>query len=332
MKKKLFLLSVPIACSLFFTGCAGGSASGTFLTFEADLTTPVYLSGGDTAPSSVKLMGEELCVIDTTETGILTDLPEFAAEALLAVDNDTNELLYQKNVYETLYPASLTKLMTAYVFYESGMDQSQEFTVPLEATQLPDIYAKKCGLQEGDVITLRELLHATLIHSSNDAAKALAIAVSGSEEAFTDEMNKAAAKLGATHSHFSNSHGLHSEDHYTTMYDLYLIFHELIQNEDFVSIIQNGQWELVYKNASGNEVRKNLASTIKYKTGAMESPSFFSIVGGKTGTTNQAGSCMMLYCEDLSGKGYIVSVLNAEDPDELYSEFKLLFESMADSE
>lgn len=326
MKKAVALVATVVLGAASLSGC--NVSTQTFLTYESDFTPKVYGPVGHSMEAPVTLMGEEVCVISGLSDGLLELAEDPDAYALLAIQNDENELLYQKNVHERLYPASLTKLMTAYVAYEKIPDFSQEYVIPKDATVLPDSYAKRCGLKEGDVISLEELMHAALIPSANDAAKALAMAVSGTEEEFTKEMNEAAKRLGATHTHFSNSHGLHADDHYTTLYDMYLIFHALLENEDFVSIVSKATHDLTYHDASGNTVIKTITSTNQYHTGAVESPSFFSIVGGKTGTTNQAGSCMMIYCQDIDGKGYILAVLNASDRDKLYSNFLMLFESI----
>ena len=331
MKRTGALISALLLGTASLVGC--GVSSQTLLTYQvADFTPKVYEPVAESLKAPVTLMGEEVCVISGLSEGLLQLSEDPDAYALLAIQDDDNELLYQKNVHERLYPASLTKLMTAYVAYEKITDFSQEYTIPKEATILPDIYAKKCGLKEGDIITLEELMHAALIPSANDAAKALAMAVSGTEEEFVKEMNEAAKKLGATQTHFSNCHGLHVDDHYTTLYDMYLIFHALLENEDFVSIVNKATHDLTYKDSLGNTISKAISSTNQYHTGAVETPSFFSVVGGKTGTTNQAGSCMMIYCQDLSGNGYILAVLNASDKTELYSNFQLLFESINNSQ
>ena len=86
-----------------------------------------------------------------------------------------------------------------------------------------DVDASVCGLQENDQITMEALLYGLLLHSGNDNAIAIAEHISGSVEAFVELMNEEARKLGATNTHFTNPHGLHEADHYTTAYDLYLI-------------------------------------------------------------------------------------------------------------
>ncbi|MCI8625716.1 MAG: D-alanyl-D-alanine carboxypeptidase [Lachnospiraceae bacterium] len=326
LRKKLIGCCIGLFSICLLSGC--GSSSPMFFPYESNFTPTLYQPTGTAAPDILPLMGNDLCVISEKDTGSLTLSEELDAGAVLAVQNDNNTLLYQEHVFERLYPASLTKLMTAYTVYALEDNLEREYTIPAEATELPDIYAKKCGLMAGDVITIHELLYAALIPSANDAAKALAMAVCGTEEEFVAQMNELAKELGATQSHFSNSHGLHSDDHYTTLYDMYLIFHELLENEDFRAIVQNKQYEMHYQNSAGSAMTKTVTSTNQYLTGGVATPSFFSVLGGKSGTTNQAGSCLMVYCEDLEKNGYILAVLKAENPQALYEDLGVLFQAI----
>ena len=111
--------------------------------------------------------------------------------------------------------------------------------------------AQVCGLAKGEVWTLRDLLGALLLYSGNDAATAIAEYVGGSEEAFVNMMNRRAQELMANGTHFMNPHGLHDDNHYTTAYDLYLIFNECIKHEDLVNIIQSEAYTAYYTDVDG---------------------------------------------------------------------------------
>ena len=139
-------------------------------------------------------------------------------------------------MFDKIYPASTTKLMTALVALENA-DLSDVVTVSQNA-DMNSFAADEatCGIQAGDKITLSDLLYGLLLHSGNDNATAIAEYVGGSMDGFAKMMNKEAKKLMATGTHFVNSNGLHNDDHYTTAYDLYLIFNECIKNDDFVSL------------------------------------------------------------------------------------------------
>ena len=117
--------------------------------------------------------------------------------------------------------------MTALVVLKKG-ELTDSVTVSYNASHIPVAGAKVCGFEEGDVITMDALLHCLLIYSGNDAGIAIAEHMSGSEENFVRIMNSEAKRIGASHTNFVNSHGLHDDNHYTTAYDMYLIFNELI--------------------------------------------------------------------------------------------------------
>ena len=137
-----------------------------------------------------------------------------------------------------MYPASLTKLMTALVALDSA-DLSDTVTVSANADAGKFAADEQvCGIKAGDELTLGDLLYGLLLYSGNDNAVAIAEHISGSEKAFAEKMNEKAQEIMATKSHFVNSNGLHNEDHYTTAYDMYLIFNECIKNEKFLEMIQ----------------------------------------------------------------------------------------------
>lgn len=107
--------------------------------------------------------------------------------------------------------------------------------------------AKLCGFAEGDKITLKKLLYSFLICSGNDAGIAIAEHISGSVEKFAELMNKEAKSLGCSGSNFVNPHGLHDDNHYTTPYDLYLVFHELLNYDVFMDIINQSSYKAEFK-------------------------------------------------------------------------------------
>ena len=116
-------------------------------------------------------------------------------------------------------------------------------------------------LSKGDTLTVDEAFHGLLVKSANDCAVLLAEYIAGSEEKFVDMMNEKARELGATHTHFVNPHGLHDDDHYTTAYDLYLIFKEAVKYDTFVDIVSNKDYTMTYTTADGREVSEYMQST-----------------------------------------------------------------------
>ena len=116
--------------------------------------------------------------------------------------------------------------------------------------------ATLAGIEPGDVLTLEQLLYGLMLPSGNDAGAAIAVHIAGSVEAFADMMNEEAARIGAVDTHFVNPHGLHDPDHYTTAYDLYLIFHEAMKDATFRKVAGSTAYTASYRDKSGQTVTK----------------------------------------------------------------------------
>jgi D-alanyl-D-alanine carboxypeptidase len=241
----------------------------------------------------------------------------------LLVNTTDKEVLYADHVYDRRYPASLTKLLTALVVLRYG-EMTDYVTISYNASHISEPGAKVCGYKEGDIISLEALLNSLLIYSGNDAAIAVADHVGGSEEAFVKKMNEEAVKIGAVHSNFVNSNGLHDDSQYTTAYDMYLIFHELMTYDTFRSIISTDSYTAVYTDKDGNEKQKTLNATNLYLSGEEEAPEGIVVVGGKTGTTKKAGNCLILLSKDDTSKEYVSIILKASDSNQLYSQMSHL--------
>ena len=167
-----------------------------------------------------------------------------------------------------------------------------------------------------------------LLHSGNDNATAIAEYVGGSMDGFAKMMNKEAKKLMATGTHFVNSNGLHNDDHYTTAYDLYLIFNECIKNDDFVKIIKSKSHTAKVTGSSGAVRSITWEPTNFYATGEAEKPDNVTVIGGKTGTTKLAGNCLVLLTEDENNHPYISIVMNADTKPLLYKDMTAIVEAI----
>ena len=124
--------------------------------------------------------------------------------------------------------------------------------------------------------------------------------------------------MGATQTHFVNPNGLPDENHYTTVYDMYLIFAKALENQMFSEIIAAKSYDVVYTNAQGESVEKTWENTNLYLTGEAKTPEGFTILGGKTGTTGEAGYCLVLYSQNASGQPIISIVFKADGKSNLY--------------
>lgn len=236
---------------------------------------------------------------------------------------DSSSVTYGYHLYDRLYPASTTKVMTAYVALKYG-NLDDIVTVSEHATDFnwDEVTA---GLRPGDQVTLYDLLCGLLLRSGNDCGTAIAEHISGSEEAFVELMNTEAQNLGATGTHFVNPHGLHDEDHYTTAYDLYLIFNASIKNETFMEIISMESYTGTLTGADGTTRTETWTASNYYSKGNVQAPDGVRVFGGKTGTTDQAGNCVILYSTDMEEHPYISVIMGAKDKNFLYQEMNRLF-------
>ncbi|MBR1853961.1 MAG: D-alanyl-D-alanine carboxypeptidase [Lachnospiraceae bacterium] len=238
------------------------------------------------------------------------------AEAAALFDLNGKEVIYSKNAHERLYPASLTKIMTALVALQNGsLDQTLTAT---DAVKITESGAQLINLKAGDSMTLDQALHILLLYSANDVANLIAENVGGSVDHFVEMMNDEAKRIGATNTHFANAHGLTDEEHYTTAYDLYLIFNEAAKYDTFNEIIQTSSYQTTYTLANGKPKEVTYNTTNRFVKNDVQAPANINVIGGKTGTTSAAGHCLILLSRDSSGSPYISVILRAESNDYLY--------------
>lgn len=289
------------------TGC-GTKIENAYDTYSTD-----YINGYNGS----NYFASNLCVTNDVNFG--QDNMQFAktAEGAGAFNIDTHQVLYSQNLFEKLYPASTTKILTAYIILKN-CDLNATVTVSHDAAN-PGHSSSVCGLKEGDVITVQDLLYGLLLESGNDAAIALAEYCSGSVEEFAKLMNSTAKSFGATNSNFVNPSGLPDENHYTTIYDMYLIFSNAISLESFVAIISSQTHDVAYTNAQGAAVSKTFKNTCGYLTGAYTAPENVTVTVGKTGTTGEAGHCLVLLSQNAKNERIISIVYKADGKKDLYS-------------
>lgn len=267
------LLAACLTASLT-SGC--GQTAQLTDAFSSDRPEYGIQSGDDN--TEIPYFAKDLCVAEGDAEEIEADTSE--AGAALFFNIDTKEVLYAKNIYERLYPASTTKLMTALVALKNG-DLDAQTTVSQESVTFHESGVSTAKLKAGDVLTLRQLLYALLLPSANDAANVIAEQIAGSQDQFVAMMNAEAKEIGATGSHFVNANGLHDENHYTTAYDLYLIFQAAMQYDDFMEIIQQKEYTATYTASDGSAIEATWSSSNKFTSGAVTVPDGVQAVGGK---------------------------------------------------
>ncbi len=162
-----------------------------------------------------------------------TTEPVVTARAAILLDDDTGEVLWERNPDLPLPPASTTKIVTALLALQSGRLE-ESMTVTAEAAQAPP---SKISLRPGWKMRLRDLVYALLLNSANDAAVVIAEGLAGSVPNFAQRMNAHARALGATNSHFVNANGLPADDHYSTAHDLATMFSRGMRNPLFEHIV-----------------------------------------------------------------------------------------------
>ncbi len=255
-----------------------------------------------------------LCIaimVSLHPTAVYADSPSWPenvsiqAEGGIVMDADTGTILYGKNIHTTYYPASITKILTALIVVEQ-CDLNEMVTFSHNAVYNVEAGSTSAGLDEGDVISVRDCLYALLLKSANEAGNALAEHVAGSTEAFADMMNQRAASLGCQDSHFANPSGLNDPNHYVSAYDMALIGQAALNNETFMEIDSSLYYDLpvTKRNPEGARIypghkmlKKNLA---EYYEGCL---------GGKTGYTSLAGNTLVTFARR-NGMTLISVVLN----------------------
>ena len=235
------------------------------------------------------------------------------APAAVLMEASTGQVLFEKGAHDRRACASITKVMTLLLTFEAleagELSLDQELTASAHAASMggSDIW-----LEEGEQMTVDDLLKATVIMSANDAAVVLAEAVSGSEEAFVARMNERAGELGMEDTVFKNCNGLDEEGHLTSAYDVAVMSRALLAHEKirdytltWMDSVRNGETQLV-----------NTNKLIR---------SYQGITGLKTGTTGQAGSCISATAQR-EGMELIAVVLGAESTDLRFQDAKALLD------
>ena len=311
--KRFISILLVASLAIGFTGCGDT---------EVDLEYDLYKDsarfglipdrdGGDGA-----FYASDKCIGTTQLVG--DDSFKEQAAAYGVFDDTSKEIRSCSNLFEKIYPASTTKILTALVALKHG-DLKQVITVPEEAVTTT-AGTSVAGFMTGDKVSLGDLLYALMICSGNDAAYTIACGISGSVPDFANLMNEEAAALGATHSHFVNPHGLHDDMHYTCAYDMYLIFHKAISDPAFLRLIKKSKKKITYQHGDGSSATATYTSTNQYLTGVKKMPKNIKIIGGKTGTTNSAGYCLVVYGKEKKTKHQIIGIVyNADTRDSLYS-------------
>ena len=197
--------------------------------------------------------------------------PNIEGESAVLMDAVTDTVLYSKNADNKLYPASITKIMTALLVCEN-LDMNDSLTMSEAAAYGIEAGSSTIYAETGEVFTVEQAVMALMLESANEMALALAEKTSGSVKKFVELMNQRAAQLGCKHTHFNNPNGLHDEKHYTTASDM-----------------------------------MKIAKAAWYKMLAGQSYAYDGVLGGKTGYTTNAGNTLVTYAK--RGNSILIAVV-----------------------
>ena len=253
--------------------------------------------------------------------------PEITATSGMVIDCIDGKILYSKNADEKLYPASLTKVLTAILVVEKcGLQDN--VTINQSAIDKVESGYLTANLKTGEVFTVEQLLNLLLISSYDDVANALAEHVAGSEEEFVKMMNEKAKEIGCTNSNFLNCHGEHDTNHYSTAHDMALIANYAVKLETIRNIAQVTEYGLPATTIYTGNDRYFYTSNEMLQTG---SKNYYKYAKGlKTGFTTPAGNCLMAYAEK-SGLKLVSVTMKSTTSNSRYEDSEAILEYAFDT-
>lgn len=222
-----------------------------------------------------------------------------SAQSAVVIDAQMGRVIFEQNAYEKGEPASTTKIMTALVAIENAkLDKTVKVSKKAASVEGSSIW-----LEKGEKITLENLLYGLMLSSGNDAATAIAEGISGSEKKFVKLMNEKAEEIGLKNTHFYNPHGLNSEQHYTTAYELALIAREALKNPVFAKIVSTKKQTIPWEGHTYSRTLTNHNKMLSLYEGAD---------GVKTGYTKSSGRTLVSSATK-NGVQLIAVTLNSPD-------------------
>ncbi len=239
--------------------------------------------------------------------------PEIDSPAVILMDSASGNILYEKNANEKMYPASITKIMTAIIAIENGK-LDDIVTASFNAVHNLDLDSSHIGILTGEQLSLNDLLYGLLVASANESANVIAEHIAGGNDEFIKLMNEKAIELGATNTHFTNTNGLHDENHYTTAYDMAIITQYAMKNPTFREIVKTDTYEIAptnkYKKIRYLTNTNHLVNVYRRVPGVVDNY-YKNAIGVKTGWTSKAQHTLVA-AANKDGLEYITVVLGAK--------------------
>ena len=317
--KKIISLLLLVGL-LALTSCGNASRQADYKIMET--STDYHLT--DSGRDYQSLLSGDLTIPRIDDVNTATNPDASAVKSALVINETSGHVLYSKKANDKVYPASMTKVLTFLTAMRYG-HLSDRLTVSENALQLM-AGSTIAGLRVGDQISLKEALYGMILPSGNDAAITIAEGVGGSTGQFAELMNRTAASIGATHTHYVTVNGLHDDNHYTTANDMYLIFHEALKEPLFREIIASSTHVGEFLSAGGAVKKLSWRNTNRYLQETVTAPSGIRVIGGKTGTTDQAGACLVLLSRNSRNEEIISIIFKANNHTALYKQMNHLLE------
>ena len=245
--------------------------------------------------------------------------PAIESPSAIVVSLDTGKVLYERNAHKRRPMASTTKIMTAILVLESGVDLSTPVTVSAKAANTWEVSA---WVREGDVLTVEQLLYALMLRSANGSAVALAENDAGSVSAFVAKMNKQAQELGMEDTNFVTTNGLDAEGHYSTAADLATLARYAMKNEKFREMVDSETYTLEVQESSSTKGRREPLEITNTNKLLLQ---YDWVNGIKTGLTPKAEQCLVA-SGTKDGRSVISVVLGQPDSPQCFQESKALME------
>ena len=245
--------------------------------------------------------------------------PEVNGQAYCVMDADTGEVIISKNMDARMYPASITKIMTALIAFEQCKNLDDEITFSETALDISSISSTiHPAAKVGETMSFMDVMYGLMLSSGNECANALAEYTYGDVGTFVEKMNERAQQIGAVNTHFTNPHGLHDENHYTTAKDMDLIFREALKNKDFVKVASTPTYNIPETNKEDSRYceagHRMVLGTIPCE----------GIIAGKSGRTREAGRTLMTAVER-NGRTLVIALLKTND-NNLYGDTQVLID------
>lgn len=247
---------------------------------------------------------------------------DLTADSAVLIEASTGEIIYEKNMNKKEYPASITKTITALLAIENS-ELTDTITFSEKAVFSIERNSSHLWMVPDEQITMEQGLYGLLLQSANDVANGIAEHVDGSIEAFAAHMTEKAKELGAKNTHFTNPHGLHNPEHYTTAYDMAMIAKACYQNPVFMQIIGTPKYIIP---ATNKNEKRTLFNQHKMLENPVWDPTYFydGCLGGKTGFTDQAQHTLITYAK--RDNMTLISVVLHTDKNNLYPDTKKLLD------